>query len=495
MNKIIEENGNEFTEMQDILNSQKRFYQTLYDEINIIDDMPIKNMLGENEKSLSQQEAEHLEGEIKIEELTKALKNMKNDKSPGLDGFTAEFYKFFWIDIGTFVLRSLNYAYRFGQLSVTQKQGVITCLPKPNKNRHFLKNWRPISLLNVVYKLASSVIANRIKTVLDSLILEDQKGFMSGRFIGENIKLIYDILFETKQQEIPGLILSIDFEKAFDTVSWKFIDKVLTYFNFGPSIKSWIHLFQNDSESCIIQNGFLSDFLKLKRGCRQGDPISPYIFILCAEILGKMIRKNEKLKGITINGKEFRLSQYADDTQIFLNGTEESLRETLSVLDMFYHMSGLKINMEKTRAIWIGAHSNSTAQICRNNRLDWSQCPFKILGVTFTTEVFDIWNVNSNEVLIKIENLCKKWAKRKLTIPGRITIIKSLAISKFTHLFLALPNPPEDLIKRLDFFFFFFFFFIWVLRPFQEYFTYIEPIVHRRWAKTGEPGEKPPDHP
>ena len=281
-----------------------------------------------------------------------------------------------------------------------------------------MKNWQPISLLNVVYKLASSVIANRIKTVLDSLIHEDQKGFMSGRFIGENIKLIYDILFETKQQEIPGLILSIDFEKAFDTVSWKFIDKVLTYFNFGPSIKSWIHLFQSDSESCIIQNGFLSDFLKLKRGCRQGDPISPYIFILCAEILGKMIRKNEKLKGITINSKEFRLSQYTDDMQIFLNGTEESLRETLSVLDMFYHMSGLKINIEKTRAIWIEAHSNSTAHICRNNRLDWSQDPFKILGVTFTTEVFDIWNVNSNEMLIKIENLCKKWAKRKLTIPG-----------------------------------------------------------------------------
>ena len=154
-----------------------------------------------------------------------------------------------------------------------------------------MKNLRPISLLNVVYKLASSVFANRIKTVLDSLIHEDRKGFMSGRFIGENIKLIYDILFETKQQEIPGLILSIDFEKAFDTVSWKFIDKILTYFNFGPAIKSWIHLFQNDSESCIIQNGFMSDFFKLKRGCRQGDPISIYIFILCAEILGKMIRK------------------------------------------------------------------------------------------------------------------------------------------------------------------------------------------------------------
>ena len=124
-----------------------------------------------------------------------------------------------------FVLRSLNYAHRTGNLSVTQKQGIITCLLKPNKTRHFLKNWRPICLLNVVYKLVSYVIVNRIKTVLDSLIHEDQKGFISGRFIGENIKLIYDILFETKNQNLPGLILSVDFEKAFDTVSWKFLLK------------------------------------------------------------------------------------------------------------------------------------------------------------------------------------------------------------------------------------------------------------------------------
>ena len=104
--------------------------------------------------------------------------------------------------------------YRTGNLSVTQKQGIITCLPKPNKNRHFLKNWRPISLLNVIYKLASAVIANRIKVVLNSLIHEDQKGFISGRFIGENVKLIYYIFFETKSQNLPGLILSVDFEKS-----------------------------------------------------------------------------------------------------------------------------------------------------------------------------------------------------------------------------------------------------------------------------------------
>ena len=326
MTKLIENDGTEVTETKEVLKCQRKFYENLYNE-NLIDadDVPITEIIGENENKLTIEESEKLEGDIKIDELSNALKNMKNEKSPGLDGFTVEFYKFFWVDLKYFILRSLNYGYHTGTLSVTQKQGLITCLPKPNKSRHYLKNWRPISLLNVIYKLASSVIANRLKLTLDKLINGDQKGFISGRFIGENVRLMYDILFETKNQDIPGMILSIDFEKAFDTVSWKFIKRVLQYFNFGPSIISWINIFQKGSESCIIQNGFMSDFFNLKRGCRQGDPISPYVFILCAEILGKMIRDNKVLKGIRINGKEFRLSQYADDTQLFLDGTEQSL--------------------------------------------------------------------------------------------------------------------------------------------------------------------------
>ena len=371
-------------------------------------------------------------------ELTKALKNMKNEKSPGLDGFTVDFFKFFWIDIGVFVLRSINYGYRTGSLSVTQKHGIITCLPKPNKCRYNLKkNWRPIFLLNVVYKMASAVIANRLKSTLDKLIHENQKGFISGRFIGENMRLIYDVLFETKNRNLQGLILSTDFEKAFDTVSWKFIEKTLKYYNFGDLII----IFQKGAESCIIQNGFISEFFYLKRGCRQGDPISPYIFILCAEILGKMIRNNNDIRGIIIDNKEYKISQYADDTQLFLNGSENSLREALDVLQKFYEMSGLKINVEKTKAIWIGSISNSPTRLCHNYTLDWTQGPFKILGVTFSTEIYNIWDLNSIDIIKKVECVCKQWSKRKLTLIGRITIIKSLALAKFIHLLLALPNP------------------------------------------------------
>ena len=302
----------------------------------------------------------------------------------------------------------------------------------------------------VVYKLASTVIANRLKTILDNVINEDQKGFISGRFIGENIRLIYDILYETKNQDIPGLLLSIDFQQAFDSISWKFVSKTLDYFNFGPSFKSWIKLFQSGTESCILQNGFLSEYFYLQRGCRQGDPISPYIFILCAEVLSNMIRKEKSIKGININNILYNLSQYADDTQIFLDGSEASLRATLDILDKFYKMSGLKINKDKTKAIWIGSRINSTETLCREHNLDWEQGPIKILGVTFSPEVFNIWDINSQDTLAKIEKIIKIWSQRKLTLPGRITVIKSIALSKFTHLFISLPNPPDELLKRLD---------------------------------------------
>ena len=304
--------------------------------------------------------------------------------------------------------------------------------------------------MNVTYKLASAVISNRLKTVLDKVIHENQKGFIAGRFLGENVRLIYDILFESKKQNIPGLLLSIDFEKAFDTVSWKFISKVLDYFNFGRSIKTWISLFQNGAESCILQNGFMSDFFYLKRGCRQGDPISPYIFILCAEILGKMIRNNKDIKGIHINNKEFKLSQYADDTQLLLDGSEISLKEALRTLKQYYIMSGLKINVDKTRALWIGSLSNSEKTLCDEYPLDWSQEPLKALGVVFSPLVFNIWDLNSKEVLLKVKNILNQWSRRKLTLIGRITVIKSLALSKFVHLFISLPAPPNELIKELE---------------------------------------------
>ena len=117
-------------------------------------------------------------------------------------------------------------------------------------------------------------------------------------------------------------------------------------------------------------------------------------------------------------------------------------------------MSGLKVNLDKTKALWIGSMCKADKTICREFNIDWEQKPLKILGVIFSPEVFDIWDHNLDNVMNKVNSMIKTWSKRKLTLIGRVTVIKSLMLSKFAYLFLALPNPPGDLLKKLESMFF-----------------------------------------
>ena len=159
-----------------------------------------------------------MEQDITLDELSAALKNMKNNKSPGSDGFPADFFKVFWSKLKFFVYRSIKTSIKTGSLPLTMRQCIISCLPKGNKNREYLKNWRPISLLNVTYKIFSSAIANRIKNNLNYIISDTQTGFLNNRFIGESTRIIYDIMEACESKHIPGLLMMIDFEKAFDSV-------------------------------------------------------------------------------------------------------------------------------------------------------------------------------------------------------------------------------------------------------------------------------------
>jgi len=153
---------------------------------------------------------------------------MNNNPAPGSSGFTTSFYKVFWRDLGDVLVRSLNCAIQSGELYVSFKQGIITCNPKGDKNKMYLQNWRPISL------------AGRLKQILDSIISEDQSGFLPGRFIGDTIRLVYDIMFYTERNNLPGMLLLLDVSTAFDSISWDFMFKALTYFNFGDQLISWI---------------------------------------------------------------------------------------------------------------------------------------------------------------------------------------------------------------------------------------------------------------
>ena len=315
------------------------------------------------------------------------------------------FIKFFWIDLGDFLVRSINYGYTSGKLSVTQRQGVITCLPKGNKSKHYLKNWRPISLLNIEYKIASSCIAERIKQVLPKIINNDQTGFVKGRYIGDNIRLAYDIINYTEHHNKQGMILLVDFEKAFDSVSWSFIQKALSFFNFSPMIQNWVQTFYADISSCILVNGFVTEWFKIGRGCRQGDPLSPYLFLLCAEILAILARQNKSIKGINIKDKIYTLSQYADDTTFFLDGSKQSLENTLILLKDFSEISGLNINTEKTKVIWIGSKKRSKTRYCDQYNLVWNPETFTILGTEFSVNLKEIINLNYPQKIAEIKKL------------------------------------------------------------------------------------------
>ena len=152
---------------------------------------------------------------------------------------------------------------------------------------------------------------------------------MANRFTGDNLRLVYDTLNFSKQLNKPGILLLIDFEKAFDSIAWSFIEKTLSFFKFKQDIIKWIKTFYNNIKSTVIVNNKPTPWFQIGRGCRQGDPISPYIFLLCCEILAHMIRQNKDIKGYMLFGKELKISQFSTISntyfRLFGEGAAKSL--------------------------------------------------------------------------------------------------------------------------------------------------------------------------
>ena len=193
--------------------------------------------------SLNESEIQEYEGKIRERECLEVIKSIPNGKSPGTDGLPVEFYKVFRLDIKDILLSCYSYAFETGQMSISQRRGIISLIPKKNSLPFFLKNWRPLSLLNTDYKIATKCIACRLKKTIPSIINKDQTGYLKGRYIGENIRVIYDIIAYIDENEVPGLLFFADFEKAFDKIDWGFIEKSLKYFNFGTDLVRWVKLF------------------------------------------------------------------------------------------------------------------------------------------------------------------------------------------------------------------------------------------------------------
>ena len=168
------------------------------------------------------------EGILTLNECEKALKTFKKHKSPGCDGIPAEFYSKFWPEMGPKLVECLNFSCQQGLLSLSQRRAIITLLEKKGKDNSRIKNWRPVALLNTDYKIFTKVLAKRLEMHIPSVIHPDQSGFVRNRFIGESVRFTQDVIDNFDLEEKTGIILQLDFEKAFDSVEWHFMLKVNT---------------------------------------------------------------------------------------------------------------------------------------------------------------------------------------------------------------------------------------------------------------------------
>ena len=173
--------------------------------------------------------------------------------------------------------------------------------------------------------------------------------------------------FLSKQDKAKLLVL-IDFQKGFDCLEWSYINQVLEKYHFGSDFIRWFNILYTNASSCVINNGFFSEFFRIHRSCRQGDLLSPYLFILCIEPLAIAIKNSSHIKGVTFGNIELTIGQYADDTFLLLDGSEHSLRESVALPKEFYKCSGFKINVDKTQVAWLGSNRHKYA-ICSNLKL------------------------------------------------------------------------------------------------------------------------------
>ena len=392
-----------------------------------------------NKRQITRQLSNSMEGLLTVEELTKCLFNvMKGASSPGCDGFTVNYLRVFWEDMKHLTTDALNSS--FGNtLTTTLRKAVVKLLRKGTKDPTLPGNYRPISLLSIFYKLASCAITQRIKPAVASIIGRQQKAYLQHNNIGSCIINLINLIKHTISNKQAGLILLIDFKKAFDSISHNFIENTLHILGFGPDIICWIKTFLKNRDAQILLGGHLTDNINLEQGVPQGDILSPYIFIIMVEILLIKITTTKNIIGITYATKEARAETFADDTTLFMTRTETNLRNAVKYIKHFHKISGLACNLDKTSVIPIGTNTNVKEKICIDLNMIWEDT-FTILGFEIDNNLKNL-DQNYQKIKDKIQSIIAKWKPYHLSLKGRLTIAKTKLISQVTYISTVLtPN-------------------------------------------------------
>ena len=275
--KVFNDEGTLVTDPKKVLLEIEKYYSNLSksDLLTPSEDLLCSFLNHPRIPRLSVDQVQSCEGALTVLECFKCLQFFGCNKSPGNDGLTVEFYKAFWNTVGNLVVDSLNFAYEYGELSNSQKEAIITLIEKKDRDKRYLSNWRPISLINVDVKIGSKAIAKRLEKVLPYVIHHNQCTYVKGRTTFDAVRTIQDVMDFTEKCHIDGRLICIDFQKAFDTVNRKFLFRTLSAFGFGSSFIQWVYTLYNNISSCVLNNGYSTSSFAVERGVRQGDPYQP----------------------------------------------------------------------------------------------------------------------------------------------------------------------------------------------------------------------------
>ena len=313
ISEIKDTNGNLLCTTTEIKDATERFYTNLYTTKKTCSQATTK-LLKNVTKQISETQKTLLDREITDEELETTVKRLHTGKSPGPDGFPAEFYQHFWPLIKE-MYKSFITEVKNSSFPDDTNMSVTTLIYKEKGEKYLLADYRPKALMNIDVKLLTKLLSSRLNLVLPNIIHETQTAIY-GRRIGDSINLVRDLIDLANQNEEEAALLFLDQEKAFDRVNHSVLFKTMEKFGFGNSFISWIKIIYSNASTTINVNGFLTERIPLMSGVRQGCPLSMFLYILVIELLALKLRSNPNIVGFTIEGEKLISTHYSDDAVI-----------------------------------------------------------------------------------------------------------------------------------------------------------------------------------
>jgi len=358
----------------------ENFFKSQFDEV---EGVPVR-LYNVAFSSVSGEENKMLVEDISEEEVKFAIWSCESSKSPGLDGFNFGFLKFCWEIFRKDVLKAVNEFANRGSWPTGSNASFICLVPKID-NPQQLSDFRPISLVGCLYKIVSKVLSLQLKKVMSKLIDSRQSSFLKGRGILDSVLVANEVLEEVKRRKKRCVYFKVDYEKAYDSVSWEFLFYMLGRLGFCGKWIRWIKSCLESSSVSVLVNGSPTSEFCPKRGLRQGDPLAPFLFFIVAEGLAGVVRiiveKNlvESLE-VWVQKVKVNMLQYADDTLFLCEASFKSVCNLKVILHCFELASGLKVNFSKSRIGGVGVDHTVIQQYAAILNCEVMKTPFKYLG-------------------------------------------------------------------------------------------------------------------